>query len=185
MKHVYLILLLGLFSCQQKEDLLGKVNQIETSNFELFANINLQASEIRDHKYRLPFFYNQIKGEKYLLPNFKYFGCQTGDTICLKKGTRKKFDLREFGHAQGYKDQEESYQMTINYIDEIVTEYDKIGDIYKIFSNESLGGGIIFYYREDNYVAYVPDVSKVHNENWKKRFTEENKVKDKWYKGNW
>ncbi len=171
-------------SCEKRITLEERVASIEKSDFQIFENIHLQARYFKDGKYRAGFFDKQIDGKRYLLPNFHYFGCESGDTICLRKFTIKKINLKEFGYANGYKDTDEAYPITVEYIEKVMKEYDKI-KIYKISSNESLGGGIIFYYEEDNYVAYIPDLSKVENENWKKRFTEENKIKDKWYKGNW
>lgn len=183
-KIIYILFLFLMISCKKEDNLLEKIAIIEKSNIEVFKNVSIKATQIKDNKYKVSFFTVAVDNKNYQLPNFQFFDCKTGDTICLRNFTPRKVDLLEFGYANGYKDKNEGYKFTSDYIENVMREYNKI-NIYKVSSNPSIGDAVIFYYEENNYIAYIPDISKVKNESWKERINEKNKIKQNWYKGNW
>lgn len=154
------------------------ISKIQNSNYKIFYGVTTEARNEMDGVFKTPFLKKEIDGQSYLLPNFEYYECEEPVQECLPKG----FDIEKFYELNITKTSQEPHKFVRDYTTPIFKEFEKIR-VYRILSRSSIGECIIFYIDENNYVAYVPDIEKIHNELWKLRFVPDNKIGEHWYAG--
>ena len=72
-----LLLMMFIFSCKAPTRSHEKViSKIQSSNFKLFNGITIEARFEKDGVVQAPFLEIEINGTEFLLPNFKYYGCE-------------------------------------------------------------------------------------------------------------
>jgi hypothetical protein len=177
-----LLLMMFIFSCKAPTRSHEKViSKIQSSNFKLFNGITIEARFEKDGVVQAPFLEIEINGTEFLLPNFKYYGCEVPTPDCFNHIT-KKFDIAEF-NTQFNKDSDvDGFSFVYDFTFELFKEFERI-NIFRIVSNSWIGDCIIFDINENDYLAYVPDIKNVKNEFWKSKFIEANKIDEHWYAG--
>lgn len=165
---ILLISLLSIFNCKELDHNNDNkiLSQLQNSDFKIFEGVYIKTSNILD-------------GNKYHLPNFEYYNCNVGDTICLKIKAKRTFDISKYSLSISEK-KNQDYYSTLNDISKVINEFQKL-DIYKIYSSTEIGNSIIFFIKDEEYIAYIDDISKIKNEYWKKKISNSKKIDQHWY----
>ncbi|WP_313580010.1 hypothetical protein [Chishuiella sp.] len=183
MKEIILLIsLLSLFNCKKvnhNNDSNRIFNQVQKSDFKIFEGVYIKTSNVLDGNERVSSFIKEFNGNKYHLPNFEYYNCNIGDTICLKIKAKKTFDISKYNLSIS-KNKNQNYYSTLNDISKIINEFQKL-DIYKIYSSTEIGNSIIFFIKDEEYIAYIDDILKIKNEYWKEKISNSKKIDQHWY----
>ncbi|MGV0752013.1 hypothetical protein [Empedobacter brevis] len=178
---ILLISLLSIFNCKELDHNNDNkiLSQLQNSDFKIFEGVYIKTSNVLDGNKRVSSFIKEFNGNKYHLPNFEYYNCNVGDTICLKIKAKRTFDISKYSLSISEK-KNQDYYSTLNDISKIINEFQKL-DIYKIYSSTEIGNSIIFFIKDEEYIAYISDFSKIKNEYWKKKISEDEQIDKHWY----
>lgn len=159
-------------SCQEKEN---PLDFLKKSNYEIFFGITIEARKEDSGKYVAYKFTKELGDEKYTLPNYKYYNNhQIADD--------KLFDIVKYGNANGLNNFSDASSAARRYSDSIVNEFE-MTRAYKIFSSEKQGHFIVFYFNDTDFIAYVPDKSKIYTDFWKNKISSAKELEPNWFSG--
>jgi hypothetical protein len=160
-----------IISCQPK---IHSVD-LKKTNYDIFFGIAMESRKTENGAYVAYKFTKDLGDEKFSLPNYKYYN---NDQIA----NDKLFDIAKYGKAKGMNSFSESNSMVMKYSDSVFFEFEKT-KAYKIFSSHKQGHFIVFFLNHTDFIAYVPDKSKVYTDFWKEKLTNSKKIEPYWYSG--
>jgi hypothetical protein len=166
------ILLIASMSCQEKKK---PIVFLKESDYKMFFGVTIEARKVDSNKYVAYKFTKELDDKKFILPNYKYYNDR-------QIGNDTLFDILKYGSAYGLKSFSDANNAARRYSDSIVNEFDK-SKAYKIFSSEKEGHFIIFYLNPTDFIAYVPDKSKVSNDFWKSTLNKCKQLEPNWFSG--
>ncbi len=158
-------------SCQQRNNFAS----FAKTNYNVFWGVTMESRKTENGKYVAYKFTKEFGNEKFSLPNYKYFdSSQIAD--------EKLFDIAKYGKAKGLSSFPEANNAAMDYSDSVITEFEKT-KAYKIFSSQKQGHFIAFFLNDTDFIAYVPDKSKVYTDFWKKKLNNSKEIEPYWYTG--
>jgi hypothetical protein len=166
------ILLIASMSCREKKNPIDFLKKI---NYEIFFGVTIEARKEDSGRYVAYKFAKEFGDEKFVLPNYKYYNNDQIENDTL-------FDILKYGNANGLKDFSDANNAARIYADSVVNEFEKTR-AYKVFSSQKQGHFIIFYLNPTDFIAYVPDKSKVYNDFWKSRLINSKQLEAHWFSG--
>jgi len=177
---IFYIVILFFNSCNTDKSHKELISKIQNSNFKMFIGITIKARYEKEGGVKAPFLTKEINGDRYLLPNFNYYGCSKPEASCLSK-VSKKFDIEKYNSQFNTNKSINAYTFVYRSTSALFEEFERI-NVLRIYSN-SVGDYIIFNINENDYLAYVPDINNIKNTFWKAKFIEKNKINEYWYSG--
>jgi hypothetical protein len=166
------ILLLTTTSCREEKN---PIDFLKNVNYELFFGVTIEARIESGGKYIAYKFTKEFGDKKFTLPNYKYYNNDQIENDAL-------FDILKYGNAIGLRNFADANNAAMRYSDSVVSEFEKT-KAYKIFSSQKQGHFIIFFLNPTDFIAYVPDKSKVYNDFWKNRLADSKQLEPHWLSG--
>lgn len=159
-------------SCKEEEDPLALIMK---ANYEMFYSVSIEARKMDNDKYVAYKFTKEIGEEEFTLPNYNYYSKSQIENDTL-------FDVFKYGIANGWNGFEEADNAARQYSDSLMGEFEKM-NIYKSFSSKKQGDFIVFYLDSTEFIAYVPDSSRIYNEFWRARIFSAKQLEKNWVLG--
>lgn len=159
-------------SCQEKKNPLVFLKE---ANYKMFFGVTIEARKMDSSKYVAYKFTKELGDEKFTLPNYKYYNSNQIENDTL-------FDIFKYGSVNGLKNFTDANNAARRYSDSVVNEFEKT-KAYKIFSSEKQGYFIIFYLNPSDFIAYVPNRSKIYNDFWINKINESKQLEPQWFSG--
>ena len=169
------LLLVIIFSCNKNEKI--HLQNLMSRNYGLFMGLSIEARKKDNNKFVAYKFSREFKNQRYSLPNFKYYSETQIKNPLL-------FDVMKYAAANDIVSEKNALTFVKSYSDSVMTEYERLG-VYKIFSSYKQGDFIVFFLNEKEFLAYIPDTSRIYSDFWKNKLRVSKSIERNWVIGNY